>query len=508
MSIDDGSAARRYHEATKHSLASLNAEPHSLDWENLPHPFKIYPGLAGEALPQPKKDSGLSTLNAVGSIPGPLRSGEVPGREDLARLLHFSLGIVRRRDLGGGRVQDFRAAPCTGALYHIDAYLVCGRLRDLEAGVYHFGPEDFSLRRLRSGDFRSTLAEAAGSEEHVIGAPLSIVLASTYWRNAWKYRSRAYRHVFWDGGAVLAQLLAIAAAIRWRAAVVLGFVDAAMEQLLGLDPMREGIVAIVPIGSDGSTVAPPASVPSLTFATKPLSKREVEYPLIRETHAASSLADGGEVQRWRSRLVGRPTEKPAGPLSALALPPEVPDDSVEDVILRRGSTRWFSHEPISAPALATLLIAASAPVAADYRSKPDAPLVELFVIVHAVDGLPAGAYRWHARERALERLFLGERRRDAGFLALGQALGADAAVNIYAMADLDRVFSALGTRGYRAAELDGGIAGGRIYLAAYAQRLGATGLTFFDDDVARFFGLDPARWGTMFLAAAGMPQRP
>jgi nitroreductase len=182
-------------------------------------------------------------------------------------------------------------------------------------------------------------------------------------------------------------------------------------------------------------------------------------------------------------------------------------DSIEEVILRRGSTRVFSRKPISATGLAAMLVAASAPVAADYRSSADAPLVELFVIVNAVDGIPAGAYRWHAGAKALERLSLGERRRDAGYLALGQALGADAAANIYAIADLDRVLGALGSRGYRAAQLDGGIAGGRIYLAAYAQRLGATGLTFFDDDVTRFFGLDPDRWGVMFLTAAGVPVR-
>ena len=41
-------------------------------------------------------------------------------------------------------------------------------------------------------------------------------------------------------------------------------------------------------------------------------------------------------------------------------------------------------------------------------------------------------------------------------------------------------------RGYRAAQLEGGITGGRLYLAAYAQRFGATGLTFFDDEVTEF----------------------
>ena len=44
-------------------------------------------------------------------------------------------------------------------------------------------------------------------------APVIIACASTYWRNAWKYQSRAYRHCFWDCGTILANLLAVAAAI-------------------------------------------------------------------------------------------------------------------------------------------------------------------------------------------------------------------------------------------------------------------------------------------------------
>src|SRR5690606_21519618 len=129
------------------------------------------------------------------------------------------------------------------------------------------------------------------------------------------------------------------------------------------------------------------------------------------------------------------------------------------------------------------------------------PLVDLHVIVHAVEGVPAGLYRWRAAERSLETIAHGDHRREAGFLALGQRLAADAAVNVYAIFDLDRVLGALGTRGYRAATLDGAIAGGRIYLAAYAQRFGATGLTFFDDEVARFFRLDPERHAIAFLVA-------
>ena len=59
----------------------------------------------------------------------------------------------------------FRAAACTGALYHIDLYVVCGDLEGLEAGVYQFSPQDFSLRRLRAGDYRSVLVVPAAMSQ-------------------------------------------------------------------------------------------------------------------------------------------------------------------------------------------------------------------------------------------------------------------------------------------------------------------------------------------------------
>src|SRR5262249_53566315 len=100
----------------------------------------------------------------------------------------------------------------------------------------------------------------------------------------------------------------------------------------------------------------------------------------------------------------------------------------------------------------------------------------------------------------------GDFRREAGYLGLGQELPADASVNCYWLADLDAVFGQFGNRGYRVAQLTAAVAGGKVYVAAYALRLGATGLTFFDDDVTKFFSPRAAGKGVMFLVAAGKSQ--
>ena len=90
-------------------------------------------------------------------------------------------------------------------------------------------------------------------------------------------------------------------------------------------------------------------------------------------------------------------------------------------------------------------------------------------------------------------------------LGLGQELPADVSVNIFCLVELPPLLERFGNRGYRAAQLESAIIGGKVYLAAYGQRLGATGLTFFDDEVIQFFSPHAAGKSVMFLTAVGKP---
>ena len=51
--------------------------------------------------------------------------------------------------------------------------------------------------------------------------------------------------------------------------------------------------------------------------------------------------------------------------------------------------------------------------------------------------------------------------------------------------------------------LEAGTVAGKVYLASYAHRLGATGLTFFDDEVERFFSPDAVGKSCMLVVAVG-----
>jgi Nitroreductase family len=228
----------------------------------------------------------------------------------------------------------------------------------------------------------------------------------------------------------------------------------------------------------------------------PLSSEEVDYPLLREIHRASSLTSAADVVAWRGRPA--PAAREAHP-TPVALPePAMVRRSLGETIQRRGSTRRFGHAPLSSAELAGALWAATRPIEADVP----AGLVDPYVIVNAVEGVRPGAYAYRPGH-GLELVRAGEFRRESAYLTLEQALGGDAAAVIYFLAPLDALLATWGERGYRLANLEAGIAGGRAYLAAYAAGFGASGLTFYDAEVIRFLSPPAAGLDAIFVTALG-----
>jgi SagB-type dehydrogenase family enzyme len=500
----DLEAAWSYHNTTKHSYASVHNNLHFLDWANQPLPFKAYTALEPLPLPREVRQTGVVALSAIAESIHP-KASAVPDLEALAQLLYLTAGITRHRKYPGGDIY-FRAAACTGALYEVEVYVVCGNLADLEAGVYHFAPAEFVLRRLRAGDYRSVLSEATGGETAIVHAPLTIICTCTYWRNAWKYQARTYRHFGWDNGTLLANLLAVATALGMPAKVICGFVDADVNRLLDVDPEREVAFSLVALGHISDLAQQlPSKLSTLHLETIPLSRNETHYPAMREIHAASSLHSAEEVEIWRGHAPLAKLPPPTGPIVQLHpySDAEMPRDPIEQVILRRGSARKFAQIPIELPQLSTILDRATRGIPADFLDPPGTQLNGLYLIVNAVEGLDPGAYVFHRDLHALERLKGGNFRAQAGHLGLDQQLPAEAAADIFFLADLEIILGRFGNRGYRAVQLEAGILSGKLYLAAYAQRLSATGLTFYDDDVIRFFSPHAHGKSVTMLVATG-----
>ena len=485
MANGDQQAARAFHDATKLSYINLLTKPPL---------YKSYPGLSQIPLPDaPSPD--MPALEAVSGT-GTAASGPLD-LQAIAQVLHYSAGLIRKSMSASAGEVHYRAAASAGALYPIELYLVCGDLPGLVAGVYHYAPADNALTQLRTGDFRGNLASAS-ADESLASVPVTLVSTAIFWRSAWKYRTRGYRYCFWDNGTVLANVLATANSLGQPARVMAGFVDRDVDQVLGVDSEQEASTCLVPLGRAAGARPYIVRVLSSIDSGDLGFSDAIPYPESDFLHSESRLESPEKVSEWRGHAHENETDPP----------PSIASAPLGESILERGSTRRFDTEAISSEQLSALLAASAAAMPADFGGG----LTESYLIVNAVDGLKPGAY-YYSRESGKsggELLLLkeGEFRAEAGHLCFEQALGADASAVVFFLADLDWALGRLGNRGYRTAQLEAGVMGGNVYIAAHSLGLGATGMTFFDDAVTAFFSPHAAGKSLMFLVGLGRTGTP
>jgi len=509
MTNSDPIAMWRYHNLTKHSYQSIRASRHYLDWSNQPSPFKIYPSIQATALAQSLVQTLAPAVEVVASTGVKPTEEKNPDLLQLASILYYSAGVTKHKTYPGGEIH-FRAAACAGALYPIEVYVVTAGIDELDAGVYHLNPEDFALRQLREGDFRGVLARATGENKQVSSAPVTLIFAAISFRSSWKYRDRAYRYHFWDNGMILANALAMAAAHKLPAEIVMGFVESDVNKLIGIDGQQELALSLLTLGHVDERLPESPSIdalPELGFEVAPISESPVDYPSIREMHFASSLTEPESVRAWRGATLDESPLAAAGEEFKLtsAVDEDLSKETIEDVIQRRGSTRRFARKPISFSDLSLIIDRATRGIRTDFLKDERHQLNDIYAIVNAVDGLPPGAYFYRNEARAVELIKPGDFREEAAYLTLEQDLGGDASVTFFFMADLNRMVESYGNRGYGAAQMEAGIIGGKIYLAAYALKRGATGLTFYDDDVTEFFSPHATGKSCMLVVSVGIP---
>lgn len=507
---DDIRAALEFHAATRYWRVGSDdgdariamGTPPDLEpaiWEEdrslEPYPFKVYETLEPIGLPRSFAPSSVPALRALSS-PGSAGAA-APDLALLARIGLLSNGLLDRTVTVRDTVITYRTAGGTGARYHLELYFVCGDLPDLAAGVYQYSALDHSLRQVRAGDFRGPLATAA---------PVVMAVTSTFWRNAWRYKARAYRHAYWDAGTSLSQALAVAASAGVPASLVLGFADGAVNDVLGVDGVREAAVALCTLGAEGAVPSVrPVSPAPLDLPVRQVSPREVSFPAIPAMHRASSLDTSADVAAWRTGPVPEPRLTPSSPLIALDPRPDdaLPPDPVEDVILRRRSTRRYDTEAeLSFRDFSTLLDRSRRAFAADAL-----PALDCYLIVNAVEGLTPGVYLHHPSAGAVELLRAGDFRADAARIAVGQSYCADAHVNAYWLADLGPLLERYGNRGYRVAQLVSAVQAGKLHLGTHALELGACGSTSADDEVVAFFSPHAAGKSYLFVTVFGVRRR-
>jgi hypothetical protein len=418
------------------------------DVERLPWFYKRYDdSLPRAALP---RELPPTTAPTVAVLAG---TADVPrGSLDLAqlsRLLHLAAGVVRTVERPYA-TWLFRAAGSAGARFPLELYVAVPEGGSLPAGVHWYHPLDHALVQV-------------GPPPRA-GAP-AIVVTGIPWRTGWRYRERGYRHVYWDAGTMLSQLLAAAESAGLPASLYSRFPDRAVTELAGADGVHEWPVAVVALGDDA---------PALE-ATGPAAAGEVDADPL-ELPLATAAQRAGDDESLGEPWKGGETA-------------DVPEESsvpVEAVVLARSSQRRMDP----ARSLSENVLHSALPVA--LRGIP----VTHFVVVHAVDGIEPGIYRWPDLSGPVRA---GDLRGELYRVCLDQGLPRDAAFVVIGAADV----SSLDDREYREAQLAAGLVEGRLHLAAYALGAGASGMTFLDNEIPALLG-EPL--DALLFTCVGVPE--
>src|SRR6516165_1319467 len=271
------------------------------DPARFPWHYKRYPsGLPRTALPRDLPTTGPATLDVLaGTAQVPERALDLP---HLSRLLYLSAGVVRTAELSHRRYL-FRAAGSAGARFPLEVYVAAPAGGPLPAGVHWYDPLEHALVQV---------GPAPG------GTAPALIVTGVPWRTGWRYRERGYRHVYWDAGTMLAQLLALADSAGLAAGLYTRFPYAEVAALTGADRVHEFPVAVVTLGE-----APPSLRAGGPAAASAVDRAPLEFPLIT---AAQRAGQGDRLGRPWDR--GRPVDVPL-----------LPGTPVDSVIAARGSQR-------------------------------------------------------------------------------------------------------------------------------------------------------------------------
>ena len=458
---------RQYHEATMHTPERLRSLRHELDWANQPNPFRHYGGAPIVDLPA---DAPTPTANLLALLQGeisPRYAGTGP--QLLSALLFHAAAISATRVSPAGTRYALRVNPSSGNLHPTEFHFSTHGLAAWPDGAYHYRPSQHTAEQRATG----TLTED----------PLRFLLTTIAWREAWKYRDRAYRYCLIDMGHAVEALVTAGRALGWDFTLATEFDDDAVAAAFRLAE-DEWPMALVTFHDVPAETREASELFWSAGQPNRLSEQVVEYPSIQRVHQATKL-----------NRQGSPNCKPQA--GAILLPTACASAAPFAAIVRgRRSALDFAggDQSITLAQFATLLHAATG--ANLY--------VRLWLFVHRVTDLAPGLYRYDQWSDTLDIVKAGDQRVMAAALSLAQDLAGNSVVTFAMTGSLDS--------GYRDLHIEAGRLGHRLYLAAEALGLGATGIgAFYDAAVMEQLGEQSAGDDVVYHFAVGyavVDQRP
>jgi len=182
-----------------------------------------------------------------------------------------------------------------------------------------------------------------------------------------------------------------------------------------------------------------------------------------------------------------------------------------ETIAERRSTRSYSATPMSTDELSRVLFLTTG-ISADRwgnarRTAPSSGAlypIELYAVIHNVEGIEPGVYHYAMREHALEVVRAGDHRARVVEQGIHQEFLGECAVVLLLTQVLQRMRPKYQDRSYRYGLLEAGHIGENGYLAATSAGLGACGVgAFMDDAINEMLGIDGIEEAALYMLAVG-----
>ena len=458
-----------------------------VNWKAAPLRFKLYRGCEQiRCMYEDVEQAGVpSTQDLWQAHLGQLLS-DIYGftRQQYGNLLYQS-SAFQSEDSGETPVQELhtsllRPVPSGGSLYPCELYLLVGPQGCFPAGIYHYDAAHHALDILRQGDYSSALQTSLAYSGDSL--PIyTLLLSCFFWKDGFKYGAFGYRLQGLDCGAVIAQSEIIGGHYGLEATVHYQFLDRAIDELLGLDPLHESVYAVIDFASLHQSVQ--------KISETALAGLQEEAPLLRPVPDAAQLES---IARWplpavvhqASLFETRAAFSPPGSLPSIqsaacqgsrSLPP--PDASLNlwQARHKRCSVAGtFRSEALSEEQLSNMLYATQHPSLNDIDGRTELPQhTLLYCIVNHVQNIPPGIYCYQPAKHMLEIISPGEvQQAFQEVLKWSEPKLFHIGVCLVPVARYQDGFQIYGDRWYRMQNMEAGIVVQRLYLAAAALKLG------------------------------------
>lgn len=204
-----------------------------------------FPENAKIVLPQPQLKGTVSLEEAIQNRKSIRNYKDIPLTiPELSQILWAAGGVTC-----DGVTGATRSYPSAGGCYPLEIYLIAGKVKDLESGLYLYSHDKHSLTLVIAGDMRADLASACWSQPMIKNAPTSIIFTAIYPRTTNRYGNRGERYVHMDVGHAGQNVCLQAETLGLGSVIVGAFDDIAVKKVLKLSQQEEPIY-IIPIGKE------------------------------------------------------------------------------------------------------------------------------------------------------------------------------------------------------------------------------------------------------------------